>query len=188
MITKQKIVSLIDLTPLGDNDTQVDIVNLCTKERNSLGEVAAICVYKQFIPVVKKQLGNNFKVATVVNFPNGDNTIEDVISEVKQALSLGADEIDLVIDYKEYLNQGFSEKSCQMMVEIKKLCKDKTLKVIIESGELKLQKMITKVCQDVIDAGADFIKTSTGKTFEGATLAAAEIILETIKNSAKNWF
>lgn len=103
MITKQKIVSLIDLTQLGDNDTQVDIVNLCTKERNSLGEVAAICVYKQFIPVVKKQLGNNFKVATVVNFPNGD-TIEDVISEVKQALSLGADEIDLVIDYKEYLN------------------------------------------------------------------------------------
>ena len=108
-----------------------------------------------------------------------------MISEVKQALSLGADEIDLVIDYKEYLNQGFSEKSCQMMVEVKKLCKDKTLKVIIESGELKLQKLITKVCQDAIDAGADFIKTSTGKTFEGATLAAVEVILETIKNSAK---
>ena len=100
-------------------------------------------------------------------------------------MSLGADEIDLVIDYKEYLNQGFSEKSCQMMVKVKKLCKDKTLKVIIESGELKLQKLITKVCQDAIDVGADFIKTSTGKTFEGATLAAVEVIFETIKNSAK---
>ncbi|ALB02257.1 deoxyribose-phosphate aldolase [Francisella persica ATCC VR-331] len=185
MITKQKIVSLIDLTQLGDNDTQVDIVNLCTKARNSLGEVAAICIYKQFIPVVKKQLGNNLKVAAVVNIPNGDNHIDDVISEVKQALSLGADEIDLVIDYKEYLNQGFSENSCQMMVEVKKFCKDKTLKVIIESGELKLQKMITKVCQDVIYTGADFIKTSIGRTFDGATLAAAEVILKTIKNSAK---
>lgn len=128
MITKQEIVSLIDLTQLGDSDTQVDIVNLCSKARNSLGEVAALCVYKQFIPVVKKQLGNNFKVATVVNFPNGDNTIEDVISEVKQALSLGADEIDLVIDYKEYLDQGFSEKSCQMMVEVKNFVKIKLLR------------------------------------------------------------
>ena len=185
MITKQKIVSLIDLTQLGDNDTQVDIINLCEKARNSLGEVAALCVYKQFILVVKKQLGNNFKVATVVNFPNGDNAIDDVILEVKQALALGADEIDLVIDYKEYLSQGFSEKSCQMMVEVKNLCKAKTLKVIIESGALKSQKLIAKVCQDVIDAQADFIKTSTGKTSEGATLAAAQVILEKIKNSDK---
>ncbi|AXH30500.1 MULTISPECIES: deoxyribose-phosphate aldolase [Francisella] len=185
MITKQKIVSLIDLTQLGDNDTQADIISLCAKARNPLGEVAAICVYKQFIPIVKKQLGNNFKVATVVNFPNGENTIEDVVTEVKQALSLGANEIDLVIDYKEYLEQGFSEKSCQMMVEVKKLCKDKTLKVIIESGELKLQSLIAKVCQDVIEAGADFIKTSTGKTSEGATLTAAELILNTIKHGGK---
>ncbi|MDE4972094.1 deoxyribose-phosphate aldolase, partial [Francisella tularensis subsp. holarctica] len=64
------------------------------------------------------------------------------------------------------------------------LCKDKTFKVIIESGELKTAKLITTVCQDVIDAGADFIKTSTGNTSEGATLAAAQVILETIKSSA----
>ncbi|MDE4947187.1 deoxyribose-phosphate aldolase, partial [Francisella tularensis subsp. holarctica] len=63
--------------------------------------------------------------------------------------------------------------------------KDKTFKVIIESGELKTAKLISKVCQDVIDAGADFIKTSTGKTSEGATLAAAQVILDTIKSSAK---
>ncbi|MDE5016779.1 deoxyribose-phosphate aldolase, partial [Francisella tularensis subsp. holarctica] len=76
----------------------------------------------QFIPVVNKLLGNNFNVETVVNFPKGDNSIEVMISEVKQALSLGADEIYLVIYYKEYLDQGFYEKYCQMMVEVKKLC------------------------------------------------------------------
>ncbi|MDE5030143.1 deoxyribose-phosphate aldolase, partial [Francisella tularensis subsp. holarctica] len=68
---------------------------------------------------------------------------------------------------------------------VKKLCKYKNFKVIIESGEIKTAKLITKVCQYVIDAGADFIKTSTGKTSEGETLAAAHVILETIKSSAK---
>ncbi|GAB4221901.1 MAG: deoxyribose-phosphate aldolase [Francisella sp.] len=183
MVTKQKIVSLIDLTQLGNNDTQQDIINLCKKARNSLGEVAAICVYKQFVPVVKEQLGNDFRVATVVNFPKGDSTVEDVVSEVNQALSLGADEIDLVIDYKEYLDKGYSDKSCQIMKEIKNLCKDKVLKVIIESGELKSSSLIAKVCQDVIDSGADFIKTSTGKSSVGATIEAAQVMLNAIKNS-----
>ncbi|AIT09434.1 deoxyribose-phosphate aldolase [Candidatus Francisella endociliophora] len=186
MITKQKIVSLMDLTQLGDNDTNEDIVKLCAKARNSLGEVAAICVFKEFIHVVKEQLGQDFKVATVVNFPAGDKSIKEILVETQKALDLGADEIDLVIDYKDYLDNGSSEKSVKMMSEVKKLCKDKALKVIIESGELASTDLIAKVSQDAIDAGTDFIKTSTGKTPIGATPEAAKVILETIAKNNKN--
>lgn len=181
MTSKQKIVSLIDLTLLGDNDTDKDILKICSKARNSLGNVAALCVYKEFIPVVKKELGADFKVATVVNFPNGDSSIENTLNETKQALTLGADEIDLVIDYKEYIEKASSEKSKQMVSQVKTLCDNKTLKVIIESGELQSPELIEKVSSDVINAGADFIKTSTGKTRVGATLEAAEAMLKTIK-------
>ncbi|WP_200883209.1 deoxyribose-phosphate aldolase [Candidatus Francisella endociliophora] len=176
----------MDLTQLGDNDTNEDIVKLCAKARNSLGEVAAICVFKEFIHVVKEQLGQDFKVATVVNFPAGDKSIKEILVETQKALDLGADEIDLVIDYKDYLDNGSSEKSVKMMSEVKKLCKDKALKVIIESGELASTDLIAKVSQDAIDAGTDFIKTSTGKTPIGATPEAAKVILETIAKNNKN--
>jgi len=121
MISKEKIVSLMDLTQLGDNDTDADIIKLCEKARNLLGEVAAICVYKQFVPLVKKQLGERFKVATVINFPNGDTAIEDVLAETQDALNLGADEIDLVIDYKDYLTNGSSKHSCDLVSQVKKI-------------------------------------------------------------------
>jgi deoxyribose-phosphate aldolase len=91
----------------------------------------------------------------------------------------------LVIDYKEYIKKGSSEKSKELVSQVKKLCDDKILKVIIESGELRSDFLIKKVSQDVIDSGADFVKTSTGKVSEGATLQAAKVILETIKQSAK---
>ncbi|QIV95522.1 deoxyribose-phosphate aldolase [Allofrancisella inopinata] len=185
MISKQKIVSLIDLTQLGDNDTDQQIVDLCLKARNSLGTVAAICIYKKFIPLVKKQLGEAFSVATVVNFPQGNCSIEEVLAETAEALELGADEIDLVIDYKEYLEKGFSKKSCKMVSKIKELCGDKILKVIIESGELKSDALVHKASQDAIDNGANFVKTSTGKALEGATIQAAKVILQTIKETKK---
>ncbi|WP_212789448.1 deoxyribose-phosphate aldolase [Francisella halioticida] len=181
IISKQKIVSLMDLTLLGGDDTDEDILKLCSKAKNSLGDVAALCVYKEFIPAVKKELGENFKVATVVNFPSGGASIKDVLSETKQALILGADEIDLVIDYKEYIEKESSERSKQMVSQVKDLCSNKVLKVIIESGELQSRDLIERVSSDVIVAGADFIKTSTGRTKIGATLEAAETMLKIIK-------
>ena len=175
----------MDLTQLGDNDTDADIIKLCEKARNSLGEVAAICVYKEFISTIKAKFGADFKVATVVNFPNGDATTEDVLAQTKEALSLGADEIDLVIDYKDYIANGSSKHSCDLVLQVKKLCDNKNLKVIIESGELKDAALIKKAAIDAIENNADFVKTSTGKTSIGATLKDAEVILNTIKDSGK---
>ncbi len=131
MIRKKKIVSLRDLTHLGDNDTDEDIIKLCEKAQNSFGEVAALCVYKHFVPLVEKQLGSDFKVATVVNFPDGDATVEEVLSETQDTLALGSDEIDLVINYKDYIANGSSEYACKLVSQVKKLCANKTLKVII---------------------------------------------------------
>ena len=175
----------MDLTQLGDNDTDADIIKLCEKARNSLGEVAAICVHKEFVSTVKAKLGADFKVATVVNFPNGDAIIEDVLAETKEALSLGADEIDLVIDYKDYIANGSSKHSCNLVSQVKKLCANKALKVIIESGELKDEDLIRRTAIDAIENKADFVKTSTGKTPVGATLCAAKAILSTIKDCDK---
>ena len=175
----------MDLTQLGDNDTDADITKLCEKARNSLGEVATICVYKQFIPIVKANLGKEFNVATVVNFPCGHAAFEDVLQETQNSLNLGADEIDLVVDYKGYIINGSSKYSCDLVLQVKKLCGNKVLKVIIESGELKDEVLIKKVVMDVINNGADFVKTSTGKTPFGITLDATEVILNTIKSYDK---
>ena len=184
-MTKQEIVSLIDLTRLGDNDTSNDIINLANKAKNNLGQVAALCVYKEFIQIVKDKLGQDFKVATVTNFPKGNSDLKIVLDETKQALENGADEIDLVIDFNDYIKNGKSDKSCELISESKKLCKDKTLKVIIESGELKSEELIRKVSSDAIENGADFIKTSTGKVSIGATLDACNIMIDEIVKSGK---
>ena len=184
-MNKQQIVSLMDLTQLGDNDSIDDIIKLCNKANNSLGRVASLCVYKEFTPLVKENLGEHFKVATVVNFPDGTDTIENVVDDVKQALALGADEIDLVIDYKEYINNGVSPKSCEMVSKVKEACGNHILKVIIESGELKSPKLIARASNDAIDNRADFIKTSTGKTPSGATLSAAKVMLSCISDSSR---
>lgn len=183
MIDKQKIVSLMDLTQLGENDTDDDILELCSKAQNSLGSVAALCVYKQFIPLIKQTLGSNFRVATVINFPAGESSLDEVVAEAEEALELGTDEIDVVINYKQYIATGESQESCEIVKAVKRLCGDKILKVIIESGELDSQSLIEKASIDAITSGADFIKTSTGKTSTGATLKAAKTMLETIANT-----
>ena len=186
MISKDKIVSLMDLTILGDNDCEQDITNLCKKADNKLGKVAALCVHKQFIGLVKEKTYSEFGVATVINFPMGGANLQSVLAETKQALALGADEIDLVVDYKEYNRLGESPKSCEIVAAVKKLCGNKILKVIIESGELHTQELVEKASTDAITNGANFIKTSTGKSKTGATLKATETMLSVIKKLSKN--
>ena len=182
---RKQIVSLMDLTLLGDNDTKGDIAKICSKATNVLGDVAAVCIYKEWITVAKKQLPNNIKIATVINFPSGKCSLDEVLAETTLALKFGADEIDLVIDYQDYIKNSQSIASCQMISAVKKICGSKALKVIIESGELEKSKLIKKATKDAIDNGADFIKTSTGKVTIGATIDATKCMLETIKESGK---
>ena len=189
MYTLKQIFSVIDATSLNDNDTPEIINNLCRKSHNNTyGNVAAVCIYPQFIQTARQYFATNklrIKIATVTNFPHGNSNIANALAETKDALNLGADEVDIVFPYKALMD-GDEDIGTEMIAEAKKICGDKTLKVIIESGELKTAELI-KLASDIsIKSGADFIKTSTGKVKINATLEAAEIMLNSIKELNPN--
>ena len=177
-----ELLSFIDYTSLNASDTEERIDALCKIVLNKAPEIAAVCFYPQFIPLANKLLPKNIKRATVIDFPLGTASLEQKQKETKDALKAGADEIDLVMN-RNLLDQ--EEMLIKEIQSIKAICGEKTLKVIIESGELKSLRQIKQASDMVIAAGADFIKTSSGKTPNGASLAAATIILDSIKASEK---
>lgn len=178
----KKILPLIDLTSLTGKETAKDIVDLCIKAKTEFGNVAAICVYNNKLNTAKSELqGSNIKLATVVNFPNGENSIEEVAREINNSINNGADEIDIVFPYKKFLD-GDLEFAYNMIKNAKAICGNKIkLKVILETGIIKRAMYISEATRLSIQAGADFIKTSTGKTKVSATPEAANCIIETIR-------
>lgn len=174
---KKQILSLIDLTSLNNTDTDAVIDELCEKAITPLGSVAAVCVYPRFVARAKKNLlGSGVKVATVANFPQGEMPIDEVLDSIQQSLSEGAQEIDVVFPYARYQLGGDFIQQC------KALCGDDiVLKVILETGQIPGIEAIGVMSRDVLLAGADFLKTSTGKIAIGATLPAAKAMLEAIK-------
>jgi deoxyribose-phosphate aldolase len=186
----QRALSLMDLTSLTDSETEEEIRVLCQQAKSPAGETAAICIYPRFVPMAKKilkaQQTPQIKVATVTNFPHGNDDIDIALAETQAAVAYGADEVDLVFPYKA-LMQGNADIGFDMVKVCKHACGDLAkLKVIIESGELKSAELIQKASEISINAGADFIKTSTGKVAVSATPEAAKIMLEVIKNKNIN--
>ncbi len=185
--TAKALLRSLDLTSLGKDDNEFKIEALCEKASTKYGNVAAVCIYPKFVPLVKRLLnGTNIKVATVVNFPDGGWNFEKLRSEIQDAIKLGADEIDAVFPYKKFLEGDI--ETCELFLKtIKEECSKKhTVKIILETGELQKTSLIAKATQMCIAHGANFIKTSTGKSKVSATPEAANIILETIANSQKN--
>ncbi|MDD3266302.1 MAG: deoxyribose-phosphate aldolase [Burkholderiales bacterium] len=185
--TAKTTLGLIDLTTLNDNDTNDVIIELCKNATTNFGSVPAICIFRQFIPIAKQYIFEHsldIKIATVTNFPHGSDNIEQALQETKEAIDLGADEVDIVFPYKSLI-AGNQEIGAEIVKKAKEICGDKILKVIIESGELKNPELIRLASEISINNGADFIKTSTGKVKVNATLEATEIMLNTIKNSGK---
>ena len=186
MDNAKKIMSLVDLTSLREEDTQADITLLCDKAVNNIGSVASICIYPKFVKYSKKiLLGTGVKVATVANFPNADTSISEILIDINASLLAGADEVDIVIPYEDYLKEGYSKNSIELVKAAKKLCGNRVLKVIIESGVLLDKELIKRASRDAILSGADFIKTSTGKAGVGATLEAVRVMLHASKNLSK---
>ncbi len=183
-------LSLMDLTSLTNNESTEDIIALCKQANSSAGNTAAICIYPRFIPIAKAQLAAQntpeIKVATVTNFPHGNDDIGVAVSETKEAVGLGADEVDVVFPYKALIN-GNEQVGYDLVKACKAACGNNVLlKVIIESGELASPELIEKASEISINAGADFIKTSTGKVDVNATPEAAKIMLNTINNINPN--
>ncbi|MBU2864770.1 deoxyribose-phosphate aldolase [Reinekea forsetii] len=185
----RKALSLMDLTSLNDNDTDAVIEALCQQAKTPEGHPAAVCVYPKFIKTAKSQLTalelDQVKIATVTNFPDGSDNIERAVNETIQAVKDGTDEVDVVFPYRA-LMAGNTEVGYELVKQCKAACGDAVqLKVIIESGELKTDALIKSASEISINAGADFIKTSTGKVAVNATLEAASIMIQAIKDSQK---
>ena len=181
------LIQCLDLTSLNDNDTTQSIIDLCRRAQTSFGNVAAVCVYPQFVGIAREHLRHtDIKVATVINFPGGSLDLEKTQSAITTAVVKGADEIDLVFPYKEFLAGQKTE--CGLFIKKVKehLGKKTLLKVILETGELEHASTISEATKLCIQNGADFIKTSTGKTKTSATPEAANIILETIASGKRN--
>ncbi|OOF26713.1 deoxyribose-phosphate aldolase [Salinivibrio sp. IB872] len=181
-----RALKLMDLTTLNDDDTDEKVIALCQNAKSPVGNTAAICIYPRFIPVAKKALREQgtpeVRIATVTNFPHGNDDIDIAVAETKAAVAYGADEVDVVFPYRA-LMAGNEEIGFELVKQCKAACGDQALlKVIIESGELKTDVLIKRASEISIDAGADFIKTSTGKVAVNATPEAAEIMLNVIKD------
>lgn len=186
VIAAYNLIRLLDLTSLNDDDTEYSIDELCHKARTPYGNVAAVCVWPRFVTHAKRLLhGSDIKVATVVNFPQGEFNLNKLKKEMCIALDAGANEIDAVFPYQKFLNKEYAD--CEKYVQsARELCEGKTLKIILETGEIGNALKISTAAQICIDCGADFIKTSTGKTPISATPEAANAILETIAKDSRN--
>jgi len=163
------LYSCIDLTPLGSDDSKESIwkwienVNAFDGSQPEISNVAAVCVYPNFVQTVKDTLRAEVKIASVAGgFPSSQTLVEVKIAEVSLAVSDGADEIDVVLNCGEFLAHNWQEV-CEEIEEIKNACRDAQLKVILETGLLKKASTIKTAAILAMYSGADFIKTSTGK-------------------------
>lgn len=182
------ILNLIDLTSLEGADTTAKIEEMCNKvlaleKYNTIPNVAAICVYPTFAKLVKLKLkSTKINTACVAGaFPSGQSSLAIKLQEIDWAIKEGATEIDMVISRGKLL-EGKYQEVYDEIVAIKKCCGEIHLKVIIESGELETGKNIRIASDLAMYAGADFIKTSTGKINEGATYQSVYIMLNAIRD------
>jgi deoxyribose-phosphate aldolase len=180
-------LSLLDLTNLKEDCTPEQIAALCQKAHTPYGNTAAICIWPRFVAQARAAFGkdHSIRIATVVNFPSGDLDLATVVGETERAINDGADEIDLVIPYKKFI-AGDENAVAELVAAVRKVCVSPVLlKVILETGELKDKALIRRASEIAVAEGADFIKTSTGKVSVNATLEAADIMLQVIRDSKK---
>jgi deoxyribose-phosphate aldolase len=182
-------LNMIDLTTLEGKDTEGKVKQMCYKAVHlhdvipGLPTVAAVCVYPSMVKIAKEALkGTNVKVASVATaFPSGQSSHEVKIADTKYAVGNGADEIDMVISRGEFLSGNYSFVFDEI-ASIKEACGKARLKVIFETGELSTLDNVRRASEIAMYAGADFIKTSTGKISPAATMPVTLVMLEAIRD------
>jgi deoxyribose-phosphate aldolase len=182
-------ISMIDLTTLEGKDTKGKIQQLCYKAMHpydavkDIPTVAAVCVYPAYVSTAKKALqGSDIKVASVATaFPSGQSNLKVKLSDTKFAVAQGTDEIDMVISRGKFLSGNY-QYVFDEIASVKEACGDAHLKVILETGELDTLDNVRKASEIAIYAGADFIKTSTGKIQPAATMQVTYVMLDAIKD------
>lgn len=172
-------LACLDLTSLGDKDTEADIAQLCRRAQGPCGPVAAVCVWPRFASTARALLPSGIAVAAVVNFPDGGTEVARALRETAQVVQAGAQEIDLVLPYTALMD-GDSAAAVRVVAAVRAASAGLRLKVILESGVLGSDGLVLQAARLSLDAGADFIKTSTGKTAISATPSAARVMLQAI--------
>ena len=172
-------LACLDLTSLNAQDTEADIAALCARAQGLYGPVAAVCVWPRLAAFARKQLPPSIAVAAVANFPDGSADVERAVRETGAIVQSGAQEVDLVLPYAQLLAGEYSAVS-GMLDAVRKASRGLILKVILETGALVGREHILRASRLSLDAGADFLKTSTGKTSISATREAARVMLGAI--------
>ena len=184
------IVRMTDLTTLEGADTPGKVAALCQKAvrpdpvDETVPSVAAVCVYPNLVPVARERLGpdRSVRIASVATaFPSGQSPIEVKLAEVRAAVEMGADEVDMVIDRGAFLSGRYA-KVYDEIVRVKEAAEPAHLKVILETGELGTYDNVRRASLLSMAAGADFIKTSTGKISPASTLPVTLCMLEAIRD------
>ncbi len=183
------VLSMIDLTTLEGMDTVGKVKQLCYKARHlhdavpGLPTVAAVCVYPNYVALAKREVGNSgIKIASVATaFPSGNSSLQIKLDDVKMAVEQGADEIDMVISRGRF-HAGDYEYVFDEIAAVKEACGTARLKTILETGELGTLDNVRRASDLAISAGADFIKTSTGKIQPAATMPVTLVMLEAIRD------
>jgi deoxyribose-phosphate aldolase len=185
--TYNDLIQFIDLTNLSDDIPETELVELCNKCESRNYKVAALCIEKKYIKFCKQYLSSSdILIASVFNFPNGDQDISEIFDDVSNALSQGVDELDIVIPIKKLKEiddvNDFKDVILSFASEMRSFVPNNVLKFIISTDVLKQPSLIQAATEAVILAKGDFVKTCTGKNGAGVTLEALQVMLEVIKN------
>jgi deoxyribose-phosphate aldolase len=177
--TARAALACLDLTSLNDGDTEADIEQLCQRATGAHGQTAAVCVWPRFAALARSLLPADVAVAAVANFPAGGTDIARAVADTAAVVAAGAQEVDVVLPYSALM--AGDERLCRdLLAAVRAACPGLRLKVILETGELRDAALIRRAAGLALAAGADFLKTSTGKTPVSATPAAARLLLEAI--------
>jgi len=172
--TARTALACLDLTSLNDADTPADIDKLCARAQGPHGATAAVCVWPRFVRQARALLPATISVAAVANFPDGGRDVQRAVRDTEDIVNAGAQEVDVVFPYRDFAHAP------ALLQAVRSACAGLRLKVILETGELKDPARIAQACRIALDAGADFLKTSTGKTPQSASPEAARVLLGAI--------
>lgn len=180
------IASVVDLTDLGDDCTTDDVAALCATAISR--QVAAVCIHPQFVSGAAERLsGTGIAVATVLNFPHGDAPPASLVAGATSALAAGATEIDVVIPWRD-LVAGKTSTTVAVVAAVATFTRraGALTKAILETGALEEHDLVEKAARLAMDAGADFLKTSTGKIERGASLESARTLLGVARSATRD--
>ncbi len=177
----RRALTCLDLTDLSETCSDHAVDALCAKAATPHGHVAAVCIWPQFVSRARDALrGSPVRLATVVNLPAGGEDVDRVTEDAEEAISDGAQEIDLVMPYRAFL-RGDAALAREMIAAVRDVVdQGRGLKVILETGALSQPEQIAAASRLAIEAGANFLKTSTGKSAVSATPDAAEVMLAAV--------